>query len=56
MCYQKKLEILAVLSREAAGRAVHGGDVLTAAWVAKHTACYAAKQAGLGRAIKSGSS
>lgn len=45
---QKKLEIFAVFSGEVVGKAVHGGDALMAAWVAKHTACYAAKQAGPG--------
>lgn len=43
---QKKLEIFAIFSSEAAGKAVHGGDALMAAGVAKHTARYAAKQAG----------
>lgn len=52
--FQKKLEIFATFSGEAAGKAVHGGDALTAARVAKHAACYAAKQAGPGTAIKSG--
>ena len=54
--YQKKLEIFTLFSGEAVGKAVHGGDALTAAGVAKHAACYAAKQAGPSRAIKSGSS
>ena len=52
----KKLEIFAIFSGEAAGKAAHRGDAFTAAWVAKHAACYAAKQAGQGRPIKSGSS
>lgn len=43
-----------MFSGEAAGKAGHGGDALTAAGVAKHTACYAAEQAGPARAIKSG--
>lgn len=52
--FQKKLKVFAMFSGEAAGMAVQGGDALTAAGVAKHTACYAAEQAGPSRAIKSG--